>query len=198
MKTFLISSGVVLAILAILGGGGLWIAGRGKGRVNVATPVRVECPVCGDLVESVNAPGEIQPLKKVEISARVSARIIELPYKAGEHVTVGDPNAHPPIAPSVLLRLDSTEMQAVLRSAESRRSAQEAQIQVEQRHLASQEANITGIRTDWMTRYETLTASANCYDPKSPASRNWTPPSARWMSCGRSSRAAKARSRPRR
>ncbi len=146
MKTFLISSGVVLAILAILGGGGLWIAGRGKGRVNVATPVRVECPVCGDLVESVNAPGEIQPLKKVEISARVSARIIELPYKAGEHVTVGDPNAHPPIAPSVLLRLDSTEMQAVLRSAESRRSAQEAQIQVEQRHLASQEANITGIR----------------------------------------------------
>jgi HlyD family secretion protein len=146
VKTFLISSGVVLAILAVVGGGGLWIVGRGKSRVNVATPVRLECPVCGDLVEVVNAPGEIQPQKKVLISARVSARIIELPYKAGEHVTQGDPNAHSPIPPSVLVRLDSTEMDAILKSAESHRSAQEAQIKVEQTRLTGQAASIKGIR----------------------------------------------------
>jgi HlyD family secretion protein len=147
LKTFLIYAGVVVVILAVLGGIAGWVVRARKGGAEAATAVRVEDPICGELCEVVNAPGEIQPLQKVLISARVSARIIELPRKAGEHVTRGDPNADPPVPASVLVRLDSTEMEAALRSAESRRAAQGAQIQVEKSHLASQVANIKGTRT---------------------------------------------------
>ena len=146
MKTLLISAGVVVAVLAIIGGIVLWAGGRAKGIANAAASVRTENPARADLSEVVNAPGETQPLQKVVISARASARITELPYKAGEHVTKGDPDADPPIPPSVLVRLDSTELEAALRSAESRRDAQKAQIQVENSHLVSQEAGIKGTR----------------------------------------------------
>jgi HlyD family secretion protein len=148
VKTLLISIAVILAVLSVVGGIVMWVAGRAKSRSGAATTVRVEPLLRGDLVEVVGAPGEIQPLKKVVISARVSARITELPHKAGERVTKGDPNGNPPLAPSVLVRLDSTELEAVLRSAESRRAAQEAQILVEKSRVAGQQADVKGRRAN--------------------------------------------------
>jgi HlyD family secretion protein len=147
MKTFLISAGVILAILLIIGGIGTCVVKSGKSSSDAATIVRVENPLKGELVEVVNAPGEIQPKQKVVISARVAARITELPFKIGDRVTMGDPNANPPVPPSVLVRLDSTELEAILRSTESHRAAQEAQIEVEKSRLTGQIANVNGIRT---------------------------------------------------
>jgi multidrug efflux pump subunit AcrA (membrane-fusion protein) len=51
------------------------------------TVVRIEKAQRGELIEFVSAPGEIEPKTKVEMSAKVSARIIELPYEEGDIVT---------------------------------------------------------------------------------------------------------------
>jgi HlyD family secretion protein len=147
VKILLISVAVIVGVLVVVGGVVAWRVRRAADNPSAVTAVRLETPVRGDLVEVVSAPGEIRPLKKVVISARVSARITALPFKEGQRVTQGAPDANPPVPPSVLVRLDSKELEATLRSAESRRSAQEAQIAVEKSRLASQEASDRGIRT---------------------------------------------------
>jgi HlyD family secretion protein len=115
-----------------------------KAASNKFTTVRIEKPERGELIEFVSAPGEIEPKKKVEISAKVSARIIKLPYEEGERVTCGDPNANPPVPPSVLIRLDAKDLESQLLQTEASRAAQAAQIEVEKARIASQQANLTG------------------------------------------------------
>lgn len=104
--------------------------------------VRVELASQGDLIEVVSAPGTVQPRTKVSISAKVSARIVELPHKEGETVTKGDPTSKPARPPSVLVKLDSKDLEAALRSATARYAAQQATIKVDEAHIASQQASI--------------------------------------------------------
>ena len=94
------------------------------------------------LVESVTAPGRVEPKTNVAISAKVSSRIIELPYAEGERVMKGDPDADPPVPASVLVRLDATDMEAQLQSAQARWSAQQAQIEVDRARIESQKASL--------------------------------------------------------
>ena len=107
--------------------------------------VRISKPIRGSLVEFVSAPGEIEPKTKVEISAKISARITELPYDEGDLVTAGDPNAEPPVPPSVVLRLDSRDLESRLLSAQASRNAQAAQIEVENARIAGQKASLVGL-----------------------------------------------------
>jgi len=110
-----------------------------------ATVVRIEQAQLGELTEFVSAPGEIEPKTKVEISAKVSARIIELPYEEGDVVTRGNPNANPPIPPSVLIQLDAKDLDSQLLSAEAGYAAQVAQLEVEKARVASQKATLEGL-----------------------------------------------------
>jgi len=107
--------------------------------------VRLEAVHTGELVEFVSAPGEIEPRTNVEISAKTVARIVELPYEEGDRVTKGDPTHNPPIPPSVLVRLDSKDLESHLRSAQAHRAAQAAQIEVEKARIAGQKASLVGI-----------------------------------------------------
>jgi HlyD family secretion protein len=75
----------------------------------------------------------------------VSARILALPFKEGDRVTKGDPNAVPPIPPSVLVRLDDRDLKSRLRSAEANRQAQAAQIQVESERTQGQCRSLEGL-----------------------------------------------------
>jgi len=109
------------------------------------TIVRIAKPIQGSLIEFVSAPGEIEPKTKVEISAKISARITELRYDEGDRVTAGDPNAEPPIPPSVVLRLDAKDLDSRLLSAEASRNAQAAQIEVENARIAGQKASLIGL-----------------------------------------------------
>lgn len=109
------------------------------------TTVRTAKPTRGRLIEFVSAPGEIEPKTKVEISAKISARIVELPYDEGDAVTAGDPSADPPVPPSVLLRLDSKDLESQLLSADAGRAAQAAQIEVEKARIAGQKASLEGL-----------------------------------------------------
>ena len=137
---FLVGLSIVLALAAGTGVG--WFI---HSKLNPAekekTAVRIESPTIGDLVEVVSAPGEIEPKTNVSISARLSARIVELPYEEGDRVTKGGNGREA----SALVRLDSTDLEAALRSAEARRAAREAEIEVARAGLASQEAQISGL-----------------------------------------------------
>jgi HlyD family secretion protein len=127
---------VVIGIVAILGAAWMF---KGKGvKKGDLTTVRVEKPIIGDLTEFVSAPGEIDARKKVEISAKVSARILEMPVKPGDTVTCGNPKADPPIPATVLIRLDSKDLESELNNAKATYLAQEAQLTVQKEQLASQ------------------------------------------------------------
>ncbi|HPC95460.1 MAG TPA: efflux RND transporter periplasmic adaptor subunit [Sedimentisphaerales bacterium] len=133
---------VIVLVLGVLGGGGFVLV-RGRGSAaNKATVVRVEEARIGELIEIVSAPGEIEPKINVEISAKTSGRIVELPYAEGATVTKGDPDADPPIPPSVLVRLDAKDLESRLLSAQASRAAQAAQIEVEKARISSQAANL--------------------------------------------------------
>ncbi|MHC4294342.1 MAG: efflux RND transporter periplasmic adaptor subunit [Planctomycetota bacterium] len=146
MRIFVTVVVVVLVVLVIVSGLGWYFSAKTGKSGQKSTKVRIEAPVYGNLVEIVCAPGQVEPKTKVSISARVSARIVELPFKEGDRVTKGDSSADPPIPPSVLVRLDATDLEAALKSVEARRAAQAAEIEVTRAQIASQEADIEGVR----------------------------------------------------
>jgi HlyD family secretion protein len=126
---------IVVTVVAAGIGAAFWHKIKGG---NKSETVRIENAKRGELIEFVSAPGEIEPKTNVEISAKVSARIIKLPYEEGDTVTCGDPNANPPIPASILVRLDSKDLETRLTSAEAGRAAQVAQAEVEKARIASQ------------------------------------------------------------
>ncbi len=135
---------IVIAVIAVVLLGGAFVVKKRMAAGKKPTIVRVEECLPGELVEFVSAPGEIEPKSKVEISAKASARVVALPYEEGERVTKGDPNANPPVPPSLLVQLDSKDLESQLLSARARRNAQAATIEVEKARIASQKANLIG------------------------------------------------------
>ncbi len=133
---------IVVVLLLILSAG---IIKKRKTDIQ-SIQVRLETVQPSEFVEIVNAPGEIRPKTKVDISAKVSARIEELPFEEGDTVTAGDPAANPPVPADVLIRLDSRDLESQLRSAEAGRDAQRALIEVEKARLLSQQANLEGLK----------------------------------------------------
>ena len=119
---------------------------KAKKAVKPATMVRLAQPEKGTLIEFVNAPGQIEPKEKVEIRSRISATIVELPYKEGDRVYQGDPNHNPPIEPSVLIELDSKDVKAELEAAKIRREARAARITASQAQLEGRKAGVEGQR----------------------------------------------------
>ena len=133
---------IIVAVLAMLVIGGLAYKNqKGKAKEEV---VRIEEVKRGDLTERVSATGEIEPKVVVQISARVSARIIDMPDE-GNVVTCGDPNANPPIPASVLVKLDAKDLESQLKSAEAGRLAQEAGIEVEKSRIEASKANLVAL-----------------------------------------------------
>ena len=113
MKVFLTVIITAAVTAGLLVGVGAWVSGRAAKGAQ-ATKVRLQSPTRGELVEIVSAPGQIIPKTKVSLSARISARIVELPKAAGDRVAVGD----------LLVRLDEADLRAALDSAKARRNAQ--------------------------------------------------------------------------
>jgi len=135
---------VIIVLLVVAVGIGVVIRAKfTSGRKQ--TIVRIESPQRGELIEFVSAPGEIEPKTNVEISAKVSARIVELPHEEGDIVTCGDPNANPPVPASVLVRLDAKDLETRLASAEAGRAAQVAQTEVDKARIASQRSSLAGL-----------------------------------------------------
>lgn len=141
IKTIFKGLGVLVAVvvvLAVIGGVGVAVfKGRAKSDKTGDLNVWVETVKTGTLTEVVSAPGVVEPLTKVDISARVSARITALPFEEGQRVKTND----------ILVQLDDADLTAALRSAESRREGLLAQIKVEEAQIASRHESLKGTQT---------------------------------------------------
>ncbi len=80
--------------------------------------VKLEPAELGSLTRTINAPGEIEPETNVEISAQVSARVVDLPFDEGDTVKRND----------VVVRLDDRDLQAALDAAEAQVVADRARL----------------------------------------------------------------------
>ena len=89
------------------------------------TKVRMETVATRNLIETIKAPGKIEPHTKVEISAEVSARIEALPFREGEIVKKGE----------VVVKLDDRDLKAGLAATEARRDGEAFRLQSEQARL---------------------------------------------------------------
>lgn len=145
MKPRVVITAICILVIAVIAGIAMYPRNRHSGGAPAATSVSVKNPTVGDLTESINVLGEIEPLTKVSISAKVAARIVELPFQEGQQVTKGDLQANPPSPASVLVRLDATDLQAALRSTEARHAAQAAQIEVEANNVASRRSDLAAM-----------------------------------------------------
>jgi HlyD family secretion protein len=135
-RRILIVSSILLVLGLLIGGVTYGVSSKAEKSEN-ATAVRLEKPARGDLIELVQAPGEIQPRNKVNISARVSARIADLPFPEGGKVKAGD----------VVVKLDATDLEAALRSAEARKAAQQAAIEVAKTRVKAQKSQLKATET---------------------------------------------------
>jgi HlyD family secretion protein len=118
MRKFII---IGIAVVAVAFAAAFMLQGGEDG----STPVRWQEVKQGVLVESVSAPGVVEPKKQLEVSAEVSARILELPFREGDRVKKGD----------VLVKLDGRDLQAALASAEARRDADRYRLEAERNRI---------------------------------------------------------------
>jgi HlyD family secretion protein len=89
------------------------------------------------LIETVSAPGEIEPDLMVDLSAEVSARILELPFREGGEVEAGD----------VVVRLDDSELRSRLDAARARREGEQFRLEAERARLAGPKHSLENART---------------------------------------------------
>src|SRR5437667_134050 len=89
-----------------------------------------------DLTQTVSANGEIKPKKYVNISANAMGRIVRLPVKEGDHVREGD----------LLIRLESVQTEAEVRSAEASLDAAQAELEGMSAQIRSAEAAVNSAK----------------------------------------------------
>ncbi len=130
-KRVIITASIVLLILVLKSCIGQMAEKR------KATSVRLEKVQTGALTEMVTAPGQIEPKRKVDISAKVSARIVALPVKEGDRVKEGE----------LLIQLDARDLESRLRSAKATYEAQKAQIAVDNAAVEQQRAALKAIES---------------------------------------------------
>lgn len=93
--------GIALAVVASIAGAAV-VAKNKNG--NKAATVKVEAVESRDLVASVTASGQVRPRTKVDVSADITGRIIQLAVKEGDQVTKGQ----------FLLQIDPQQFEAAL------------------------------------------------------------------------------------
>ncbi len=147
LKILLIVTLVVAAVViggALLAGPKLMEGLAGLRPEPKRTEVRVEELVLRTLVEAISAPGVVEPHTKVDISALVSARIEELPFREGEEVKKSD----------VIVRLDDRDLKAGLEAAEARRDGERFRLESEGARLAGLISNLAFARKEFQRQQD--------------------------------------------
>lgn len=92
---------IFCAFLALIGYGGYqYFAADSSADDNIKTALAEQ----GDLVSSVSATGSLSAVNNVDISSKITGRIVEVYVKENQHVNAGD----------VLVKLDDTALKATL------------------------------------------------------------------------------------
>ncbi len=140
MRTFLIVMSVCLGALVV----GAVVAGPAAleflptfGAGEEALAVRIAPITSRELLETVSAPGELDPEVKVDVSAEVSARILEVPFREGATVRKGE----------VIVKLDDRDLQAQLQAQMARRDGERFRLRSEQERLAGPNSQLTNAKS---------------------------------------------------
>lgn len=132
---------------------------------DAVTEVRMSEVKQGVLVENVSAPGVVEPKRKVDVSAEVSARILELPRREGARVKKGD----------VLVRMDGRDLQAALAGAEARRDGDRFRLEAERSRIQGarqNQENAQAIRARLQALFDTGDVSRQQLDDAIARSRD--------------------------
>jgi len=117
--------GVSLTTALIAGGVAVFLAPQAREWMSTSRAgdfsvyVKTEPAEPGRLVKTVSAPGEIEPRKHVQISSRISAQILELPFDEGDRVEQDD----------LVVKLDDADLRASFQSAMANLRASEARLE---------------------------------------------------------------------
>lgn len=118
-----------LGIVAVAAVAGV-VAARARGGEK-ATEVRIESVQKRDLVASVTASGQVQPVTKVDVAADISGRIVRLSVKEGEIVRKGQ----------FLLEIDPAQYQAAVQRSEAAVAAARASVAQAKANLQQAQRN---------------------------------------------------------
>jgi HlyD family secretion protein len=110
-----------------------------------ALAVRIATVTTRELVETVSAPGELDPESKVDVSAEVSARILEIPFREGATVRKGE----------MVVKLDDRDLQASLQAQTARRDGERFRLRSEQERLAGPNSQLANAKAT-LERQESL------------------------------------------
>jgi HlyD family secretion protein len=135
----------LLIVVAVVAGPRLQELASSLAPTPQKTKVRLETVKSETIAESVKAPGRIEPHTKVDISAEVSARIVDLPFRQGERVAKGD----------VIVRLDDRDYRAALEATMARRDGEMFRLQSEEARLAGLMSSLSFARKE-LDRKQTL------------------------------------------
>ena len=148
MRIFLIVMasviGLVVAGLVVAGPSALEMLPSFGGQRD-ALAVRITKVASRELVETVSAPGELDPEVKVDVSAEVSARILEIPFREGATVRKGE----------VVVKLDDRDLQASLQAQMARRDGERFRLRSEQERLAGPTSQLANAKAT-LERQESL------------------------------------------
>ena len=125
-------AGLMVVLIGCAIAYGIYVRERGVLAVQVSYVLRQ------DLTQIVSANGEIKPKKYVNISANTMGRIVQLPVKEGDHVREG----------GLLIRLDSIQTDADVRSAEASLEAARAELDGMAASVKSSEAAINSAKAE--------------------------------------------------
>ncbi|MEQ8745788.1 efflux RND transporter periplasmic adaptor subunit [Pyruvatibacter sp.] len=135
--------GIGVVVLLVCGGGLVFLfpkiqdAIEAQRLAGMSPLVEVQEAEKGELIRTISAPGSVRPRREVNISARVSAKIDELPFEAGDLVQAGD----------LVVRLDARDLQAILDGANARKLADEASLLAAEASLIAEQASLKGQRS---------------------------------------------------
>lgn len=148
MRTFLIVVASVIGLVVV----GFVVAGPSAlevlpafGKGDDALAVRLGKVAKRELVETVSAPGELDPEVKVDVSAEVSARVLEIPFREGATVRKGE----------VIVKLDDRDLQASLQAQMARRDGERFRLRSEQERLAGPTSQLVNAKAT-LERQESL------------------------------------------
>jgi HlyD family secretion protein len=140
VRTFLVVMAVLLGAAVV----GLVVAGPAAltvlpsfGGGDEALAVRIAAVSKRELLETVSAPGELDPEVKVDVSAEVSARVLEIPFREGATVRKGE----------LIVKLDDRDLQASLQAQMARRDGERFRLRSEQERLASPNSQLANARS---------------------------------------------------
>lgn len=146
-KTIAWTLGVLIILAVVLGVASKLLVSRFSASGDKTLNVWLHTVKTGNLTETFSAPGKVQAVTEVQISARVAARIQSVPHGEGDRVTAGTPHADSPTPPSVLVQLDASDLQAQLDASTQRRDSQIAATAVDRARIDGQEAAMASTRS---------------------------------------------------